>query len=318
MLTSTTNRGRSSIPRSTFRVPHFRKAFTLVELLVVIAIIVALAAIVLLFLPKREVRLAAQGAEQLQTYIASAKSRALRDQAPRGVRLLPSPLGGFREFQYIEVPEPYAPMATAIVKRWGNNPDPDWGKWVYIQFDITGAVQPGDFFEITTGSDNSPHRIDAVSSNPPNPPQGGGPYWGIHLLTPPNIAQSRIWVDTQNYRFVRQPRPLLGEPTLQLPDKVLVNGGLSLNVPQAYDFTTSGNYDILFAPSGAVINATGGRVVLWVEDDNLVSQPTLLCVYSYTGGVAAHPVSQPFNRGQPISATNNPYQFTQDGKSSGQ
>jgi hypothetical protein len=263
----------------------------LVELLVAIGIIVLLAALTVAFLPKREVRLATQGADQLQTYIASAKSRALRDRAPRGIRLIPSPQGGFREFQFIEVPEPYAPNAFVTV--------PPGSNIANVRWDLSGgAVLPGDMLEFTTGQ-ASIHRVTIVG--------GFNPANGITQVTlasvPPNAAVS--FFVTTSYRFVRQPRPLLGEPALQMPNSVLVDPGLSLNIPTSYD---SANFDIVFSSSGEVINAIGGRIVLWVRDDNNVSQPTLLTIYTYTGGVAAHPQGPP---GQP-------YLFTQDGRSSGQ
>ena len=96
---------RNSIPYSAFRIPHWkRRAFTLVEMLVVIAIMVALAGITVAFLPRRESRLATEGAEQLQTFIASARSRALRDQSPRGVRFLQDSFGHLTQVQLLEVP----------------------------------------------------------------------------------------------------------------------------------------------------------------------------------------------------------------------
>jgi prepilin-type N-terminal cleavage/methylation domain-containing protein len=286
-------------PKSETRNPKLRPGFTLVELLVAIGIIMVLAALALAFLPKREVRLAIQGADQLQTYIASAKSRALRDKAPRGIRLIQSPQGGFREFQYIEVPEPYAPNAFVTV--------PPGSNVANVRWDLSGgSVQYGDMLEFTTGQ-ASIHRVTAVG--------GYNPANGITQVTlasvPPNAATS--FFVTTSYRFVRQPRPLLGETALQLPTTVFVSpdstmGGQSLNIPQAYDFPVSGNWDIIFSSSGEVINAIGGRIVLWVQDDNNVSQPTLLTIYTYTGGCASHPPGPP---GQP-------YLYTQDGRSSGQ
>ena len=59
-----------------------------------------------------------------------------------------------------------------------------------------------------------------------------------------------------------------------------------MNVPTSYDGTTN---DIIFSASGSIINASGGRVVLVVSDENNVSPPTLMTVYARTGGVAAHP-----------------------------
>jgi prepilin-type N-terminal cleavage/methylation domain-containing protein len=305
MRTANINRAGLVIPQSAIRNPQSRRAFTLVELLVAIAIIVALAAIVLVFLPKREVRLAAQGAEQLQTYIASAKSRALRDQAPRGVRFLPSPQGGFREFQYIEVPEPYQPAGQLNINA-GNL------SLARVGGDVTGAVAYGDMLELPLT-----YEIHRVSANPSY--DAASNTTSVQLATPASMPVHTAF----DYRFIRQPRPLLGETTLQLPNTVYVQPDSrytgtpnsawdfpnanqnSLNIPTSYD---TGNFDIIFSASGSVINAIGGRIVLVVWDDNRVSQPTLLTVYSYTGGVASHPKGP---AGQE-------YSYTQDGRSSGQ
>ena len=285
-----------------------RRAFTLIEMLVVIAIMLALMGMVLLFYPKRDVRAAAQGAEQLQTYIASAKSRALRDRSPRGVRLLTQDGGiSFREFQFIEVPEPFAPpigSAISINPTVANPPFPaNPLNTVTINYDLSGAVAVGDMLEITIDT-NSPHRINGIATS-------AAGVTTLTLVTAPKIAQTTGYFDNQHYRFIRQPRPLLGEPTLHLPKNVYVHGsgnGLwpsSLNIPASFDGT---NADIIFSASGEIINAIGGRVVLVVADDNNVSVPTLLSINGHTGGVSSNPKGP----------AGSEYIYTQDGKSSGQ
>jgi hypothetical protein len=109
----------------------------------------------------------------------------------------------------------------------------------------------------------------------------------------------------------------MGEPALELPNTVVVLGPAA-NGPTSQNLPTMGGYcEIVFAPSGQVINSTSGRVVLWVWDTNFVSQPTLLTIYTDTGAVVAHQVA-PWNSAQPISATNNPFLYTQDGQNSGE
>ena len=283
------------------RSQHPRRAFTLVEMLVAIAIIVLLMGIVLAFMPKREVRLAAQGADQLQTYIASAKSRAMRDGAPRGIRLIKSSQGGFREFQYIEVPAPYAPENVTLTV--GIN-----SSTATLTGDHRTSIAQGDLLEITHGLP-SIHRIS-------QPPVLVGTNTRLILVNSPPAASNAPLTLTNNYRIIRQPRPLMGENTLVLPDKVYVAfdqtdaaadpyGKNSANIPQSY---TGANWEILFSPSGQVINARGGRIILWLADDNNVSKPTLLTVYSFTGAVGAHPEAPGAD----------PYAFTRDGRSSGQ
>lgn len=326
-----------SNPPSAIRNPQSRRAFTLIELLVVIAIIVTLAGITLLFLPKQEARLAAKGAEQLQTFIASARSRALRDQAPRGVRLIADSAGNFRSAQLLETPEPIAPVDPLTLP-----PNPSAGGAGYNQYlglnpgltpalqtnpaaalvkqfgyPLQGVVSQGDFLEITAGGTGSIHRIVNVGADSAT----GTP---VSLASAPPLVASSTSPAYQppnqlpnNYRYIRQPRPLMGEPPLQLPNTVYImpnaaSGAASgsLNIPTSYpDSNNNYYYDIIFSPSGQVINATGGRIVLWLTDDNNVSVPTLLTIYTHTGGVAAHPLAPPGS---------NPYQYTMDGRSSGQ
>src|SRR5262245_50566399 len=70
--------------------PAPRCAFTLIELLVVVTLIAILAAIGVAFLPAiGDASRQAQAATMLQQWILTAKQKALRDQVPYGVRLLP-------------------------------------------------------------------------------------------------------------------------------------------------------------------------------------------------------------------------------------
>ena len=90
------------------------------------------------------------------------------------------------------------------------------------------------------------------------------------------------------------------------------------------------NYDVLFSPTGEILNAGGlGRVVLWMRNPDFVptsfairtalttraeyeaaGEMALITVYCKTGAVATHPVGMP-----PVAAS--PYQYTKDGIASG-
>ena len=300
-----------SRPNAEFRIPNseFRNGFTLIELMVVVSIIVALAAITLLFYPKREVRLAADGADRLQTYIAQARSRALRDQAPRGIRLLPDPRNNNRlnEIVLIEVPEPIVPPAVTTMNvsspATGNSTaNFTFPSGVTLQ---TLGIQENDFLEIMYGA-RSIHRIAA-------PPTATSVTLASRVPAA-EITQLKLY---DNFRFIRRARPLMGEPTLQLPDTVFVMPNApstandtvsgSRNMPGANN-GISGSVEIVFSPSGQVINSSSGRIVLWLTDDNNVSKPTLLTVYSRTGACATHPTGPATDL----------FQYTKDGKSSGQ
>src|SRR5919204_3590996 len=95
-----------------------RRGFTLVELLVVIAIMVALMAMIALAAPRFAERQGpSRGAMQLQSWLNLSRQMAVRDQRPRGLRMLP-PVGlqfkdndknYSRELQYIEMPDDFVP-----------------------------------------------------------------------------------------------------------------------------------------------------------------------------------------------------------------
>jgi hypothetical protein len=117
--------------------------------------------------------------------------------------------------------------------------------------------------------------------------------------------------------------------------------------PGSANSLTPGPFDILFSPSGQVIGYEGNlasRICLWVRDVTLndpnppagqtaIYKPTdqatdprklppgynaLITVYTRTGHVTSHPINPAGlvpNLGQ--STTWNPFQFTQDGLTSG-
>ncbi len=66
--------------------------FTLVELLVVILIILLVSAVTLpVVVPALASRQVSEGARILQAGLAGARDTAIRNNAPRGIRLLPDP-----------------------------------------------------------------------------------------------------------------------------------------------------------------------------------------------------------------------------------
>jgi prepilin-type N-terminal cleavage/methylation domain-containing protein len=263
-----------------------RAGFTLIEMLVVLAIILVLAGLSVALIPTvGEKQRVADGASQLQSWLAYARQLARRDQRPTGIRLLPlSPPGlpnqpNFilcRQVQYVQQPDPFSGgyvglavqknqqgTSTATVVPMPGQPSPDFfGGFGGFPQDAW-AVQPGDYLEIS-GSSNL-FRIQALlPSNRKN-----------------QLTCEQLLVDgqpvttippTPDYRIIRQPRPKAGEAVLNLPDGV------------AIDLTTNGPYpfygnplpwtvipvqvDILFAPDGAVFNSTSGNDViqLWLRD----------------------------------------------------
>jgi prepilin-type N-terminal cleavage/methylation domain-containing protein len=274
-----------------------RGGFTLIELLVVISLIAVLAALTMAFLPNaassaREAR----AAVQLQGWLNVAKVRALRDQAPRGLRLWRSAADPNQvvECQYLEQPDDFsggtvkADMgATNIVKFAGVD---------LLNGDTTNdpkywSVQPGDYLEVMgTGL---MHYITIVTTNtvqikPPLPYPVAG---------------------TANYRIARSPRAV-GDETLKMPDGTVID--LLTNAPPPLGFNNplppsdpnsgTGFVDILFGPSGAVISrgVATANIHLWVRapdpnnpTDVYRGDPTIISVYVRTGLVDAYPPASP-------------------------
>lgn len=82
---------RSAAGRRTGDGPCLREGFTLVELLVAIAIFAILATIAISAFKESDQDRAAAGAQQLRSMIEGARSRAIHDGLPRGLRLLLDP-----------------------------------------------------------------------------------------------------------------------------------------------------------------------------------------------------------------------------------
>jgi type II secretory pathway pseudopilin PulG len=160
----------------------------------------------------------------------------------------------------------------------------------------------------------------------PKPSYALADYTGAHLLDNPNPGTPA----QTNYRIIRQPQILDGEPALEFPANVGVDFGappwnaafaannqLSTPPPNPAQAPAGTTYhDILFAPSGAVIgsNSSASQTFLWVRNlrrpntaDPLTGKPILVTIQTRTGFISMHPVA----------ASGDPYQFARDGRSSG-
>jgi prepilin-type N-terminal cleavage/methylation domain-containing protein len=312
-----------------------RLGFTLVEMLVVVTIVVALAAITAAFLPRvQERQRAAKGAELLQQWLLTAKQWALRDRVPTGLRIRqlasddtnPSSLL-ISDLQYIQQPGDFSQGRVIELRRI---PEVAGFRCTFVvspsvpvDFKGGGAragtadqspVQAGDYLEVQGGG--LVHQIAQLDSV-----QGGT----LYLATQPTPFGS--FPGGLPYRILRQPRPVAGEPLLQLPQGVVLdlNPGKSANVPtrRVSDvFSPTGQpthwtdfSEIVFSPSGGVIGAASGNkpIILWVRDaaqddnDPAKANPTLIAIYPRSGLIAAHPVAPGAD----------PYQYARDGHSSG-
>jgi prepilin-type N-terminal cleavage/methylation domain-containing protein len=280
-----------------------RGGYTLIELLVVISLIAVLAALTLAFLPNaassaREAR----AAVQLQGWLNVAKQRALREQAPRGLRLWVSSSDPSQvvECQYIERPDDFSGgqiLSGATTDTVKFSVDLLNGSALTPAEMKYWSVQPGDYLEVMgTGL---AHQITSVVDGTTAKITPPLPY---PLLTP-----------TANYRVVRSPR-VVGDETLKLPDQTVIDlkTNTDFNNPLPPTDTSSGTgfVDILFGPSGAVISrgVSTATINLWVRapdsnnpTDIYRGDPTIVAVFVRTGLVNAYPPA-------PLSAVNpNPY-----------
>lgn len=140
---------------------------------------------------------------------------------------------------------------------------------------------------------------------PPPPPSPRMTITGPNFRFPP--------VQPINYYRIRRAPRIGSEEQLQLPKDIVVdlttnvtylNGPLPVNV--------SGDIDILFSPSGAMITPGFNQefLALWVRDKTTVNppfegSPTLISIHTRTGLISAHP---------PNDSGSDPYSFIKDGR----
>jgi prepilin-type N-terminal cleavage/methylation domain-containing protein len=268
-------------------------------------------------------------AETVQVQAVTTDSFTAVFTKPHPAGFVIRPLGYVQILQYVEQPDdflvvPGVSKAAPQVRRLsvsGSTADleavpspPDFPN--QTPEDFTGGfgpnqlsdwpVQPGDYLEVFGGG--LVRQIQSVESN------SASPNYGTRLNLNPIGAGNAVPLTAQ-YRIVRGPRPLKGEEDLPLPQSVAIDLGTNFTYgnPLPVDPVT-GNLDILFAPSGALVGRGQGsdRVILWVRDATQASvfdgEPTLVTVYGRTGFIAAQPVD-------PTSG--NPYSYTLDGRASG-
>ncbi|HEY2910598.1 MAG TPA: prepilin-type N-terminal cleavage/methylation domain-containing protein [Gemmataceae bacterium] len=291
-----------------------RRAYTLIELLVAMAVIVALASIALLVVPDAlDNDRTTEGAAITRQTLMIAKSRAARDQAPRGVRLVVSidpnnvaKAGNSQwvtELQYTEKLPVYVPTNPGLGP---TDPNAPCVRFIY-SFDTAGNV-------ILAGANAPQCWIDnllpddtalILAAIPPNSPTGGllslfslgfsarlqglisppttgsagpgttklivaldnfpTPQLGASgaIPTPPNPFITMPVYESFQFGITTPPRPLLGEPAVQLPGNICIDLASS-GLPFGTDF------DVIFLPNGQVDPScsAGGlnQLFLWVRD----------------------------------------------------
>ncbi len=291
-----------------------RAAFTLTELLVVLALIALLGALLAFVMPSfRDRSRAAKGGQAVQGWVSYARQRAMYEQAPRGVRFMFAPATlaggttlGVVECQYLEQPDDYigGPLTmpnTSVLNEVKVNG---------ANFS-DGSVEPGDSLEILGNG-----LIHHINSTPlginggiqPSDPVNFPNVFDKLILDSnlPNAINSPI----TNYRIIRKPR-VTGDESMKLPNGIIIDLNLTFTgppggtgylnwggfVPSTLQFTnlplkTQGYFDVMFAPSGTLLETGGSKLILWVRTQDGVNEfdgnPTLIVVYTGSGTVAAY------------------------------
>ena len=141
---------------------------------------------------------------------------------------------------------------------------------------------------------------------------------------------------TYGFSFQGQPQPVLGEPVLQITNPMVIDVRITSD-PAAT--TTTGvnlvadpfiagqyNFDVVFKPSGPLLNGSGGVACLWLRNKDTLRDETgdpasnprgffdkagqqlLVVISSRTGLISTQPVNDD---------AANPYRFATDGKNNG-
>lgn len=331
-----------------------RPGFTLIEMLVVLGIILLLASLTIAFLPNiNDHERATQGALTVQNALATARHRALRDQTPRGVRLVADATitTAATTLQYIEQPEdftggyiqiaaPSGSTATATLSNAPGSNAPDLFGGFGSGNQAYWAVQVNDYLVL---NGTQVYQITAVTSSTTFTINTAG--------TSPNgsTTLTKAVLPSTNYSIMRAPRPLTGDDPIQLPDKIGIDFGTTYTGPNssgvgstvsrsalAPDSRGGQNYyDILFDSSGRVLRqgVATGKIMLWVRDvtdANMGGDQVLVTVFTRTGQVAPAqvdpgPNNDYFNTQQDtttglyyyMGTTRSPYTFAVQGQGAG-
>jgi prepilin-type N-terminal cleavage/methylation domain-containing protein len=294
------------IRKAHVKVSRRRLGFTLTELLVVIFILAVIAGLFAYFMPGFDQHSrASQGANSLANQLLLVRQNALRDQAPRGLRLFVDSNNPqfITSFQYLEQPDDFTGGQISSVAN-------DATKLQFTGVDLYGGfgpndptvwpVQPGDYIQV-----NNVGLMHQINRNPDPTKyavtdivQTGAMTFQVQLVSALTIP---ITTPQSNYKIVRKPR-LQGDEPITLPFSVGIDwttnqtyGKLPMPLLNAQGQPTGDPIDIMFAPSGAVMNYAGvDKMYFWVRDDSYSNpfdgNPSLVVLYIPTGLTAGYDV----------------------------
>jgi prepilin-type N-terminal cleavage/methylation domain-containing protein len=312
-----------------------RAAFTLIELLTVISIILILVSmIVAVAYTGNNKQITANGSTTLVGWLKTMQAYALRDQKPYGLRIQPDGNGLVTSALYIETPTEYVgPLGSTLTF----SPPMAAGSGAGTQFavvgsagppavDFSGGMQPlygspddhwavraGDYLETQGGAIAQIYRVNNTSTLTCLLPPGDIPgLWGAGAAPPGTTASS--------WRIIRQPRAMIGADVLALPAGAAINTAANLTFPSPLPpKAATGEIDILFAPTGAVITPglAGRDIRLWIVDTTQPGFSSTASLFQGEAFIVTIAIRTGLVSVQPVAPGTNPYQFVQDGKSSG-
>lgn len=366
-----------------------RRAFTLIELLVTLGLVIVLLSIAVAVSNSSmmDSYKITNAGDRVSQALLTAKARAARDKAPRGVRLIAGNDGFIREMIYVEQPEPWLPNNSESLGLIAGSVSPVYpvSSMFVVRFPEQPAGVPNTFQKplpvqcrayLILNNTPVPNRPDGSPRGPTDyqrfveqvrvgdtvhsPDLGtsvmvynlapSGPVLeftppgfveidlGVTVLQNPDLAAgqtplatpTRGTFRTTKFGVHRAPLPLVGEPAMLLSRNVAVDAPASL--PSAL-LAPGQVIDIVFSPSGHVMNRSEGIIALLVRDTTKFTAPAginwltdpataqasfanagemlLVTVFPRTGNIAVKPVAAP-------SPPNpDPYQFARDAISAG-
>jgi len=323
---------RGMVMYTTIKIGNRRGAFTLVEMLVVIAIIIVIAALAATFAPRvNDDQNLTRAVDNLEQWLLTAKMRAKRDGLATGLRFVQAPGDAnsiygpsYSQFQYIQQPEPIAGYSGGPTLVSASNGIVTFSG---VDFSLGGIpypnqwlVQPGDYLEVNGGGvyiigQVSPHSPgNTLVLGVPNP---SNPYVNSPTPSAYDLALS-LTLPTTNFRILRQPRILIGEEPLTLPNNYAANFSPIPNSGSTLPGTNvalgpSGYPEILFSPTGAVIGTNAGTPILWIS----VWDTTMEVPDPNRVGIVGIQGRSGFIGAYSVSLSGNPFLFVQMARESG-
>ena len=215
-----------------------------------------------------------------------------------------------------------ANTATGVAQVQFGNVDFFGGHALPVQY----LVQPGDYLELRDGG---VYLIGQAVATPSNPTQStilqlGGNVAGTVVATQYDLSVS-VSSPTTNYRILRQPRILIGEPPLTMPTNMVVDMNAIPGTTMTSNVVAgpSGYLEILFSPSGAVVgtNAGSGKILLCVRDSTDLSYTdpiTNLQTYDPNkAGIVGVQCRTGFIGAYSVAPGADPFYYAEEGRSSG-